>query len=230
MLGVVACGSAGLVWRRWEPWQLTTVLNARPGSFHYAAFSPEGDRILTFGAGGSRIWSASTGECLAHFKTDGQHWVAQFAPDGHRVVTSDHDNRGEVWNALTGARLRQLEGTLVSGVWADSGNHLLVWGNSEWKLVNIETGKCSRNWLRRSTEDIHTSWFFPTGDRLVTGHADGFIRVWNTADGANLASIKAHEEALHRMDYSPDYELLISSPAGGTEAIVWDTTTWKQIH
>src|SRR2546426_914906 len=68
-----------------------------------AAFSPEGDRVVTASADGTaRVWGAVSGRTITTLKHDNVVRYAAFSRDGELVVTASQDNTARVWNAVTG--------------------------------------------------------------------------------------------------------------------------------
>ena len=78
-----------------------------------AAFSPDGERVVTASADRTaRIWDADERReeirpCAA---TATGSTSAAFSPDGARVVTASHDGTARIWDAASGAELRSLRG------------------------------------------------------------------------------------------------------------------------
>jgi WD40 repeat protein len=65
-------------------------MNGAPSASIRAAFSPDGQRVLTTSEGGTaRVWEAATGKQLAQMNGGDYLYSAAFSPDGERVVTSE---------------------------------------------------------------------------------------------------------------------------------------------
>ena len=87
-------------------------LFAHESSVTSAAFSPDGQRVVTASDDGTaRVWQAESGEAIAvlagpeSFVTS-----AAFSPDGQRVVTASDDGTARVWD-LQGRQLAIYEGS-----------------------------------------------------------------------------------------------------------------------
>ena len=88
------------------------VLQGHTGSVYSAAFSPDGERVVTTSYDRTaRLWDAKTGAALAVLQGHtGSVHSAAFSPDGERVVTASDDKTARLWDAKTGAELAVLEG------------------------------------------------------------------------------------------------------------------------
>ena len=89
-----------------------TVLTGHTDYILSAAFSPDGQRVVTASRDGTaRVWDARTGHALATLQghTD-IVWSAVFSPDGQRVVTASADETARVWDARTGQAVATLQG------------------------------------------------------------------------------------------------------------------------
>ena len=71
------------------------------GKVSYAAFSPDGTRIVTASDDGTaRVWRADgQGEPVVLKGHRGLVWSAAFSPDGARIVTGSSDEMVRVWRA-----------------------------------------------------------------------------------------------------------------------------------
>ncbi len=67
----------------------------------YAAFSPDGTRIVTASKDGTaRVWpAAGTGARVVRIGHTGSVTHAAFSPDGARIVTASYDKTARVWPA-----------------------------------------------------------------------------------------------------------------------------------
>jgi TPR repeat protein len=87
---------------RVEAGEALALLQGHGASVRYAAFSPDGQRVLTASADKTaRVWDVSTGTELALLQGhEGGVWSAAFSPDGERIVTGSADDSARVWGAL----------------------------------------------------------------------------------------------------------------------------------
>jgi WD40 repeat protein len=67
----------------------------------FAAFSPDGSRIVTASADKTaRIWDAASAKEIAVLRGhDGSVNSAAFSPDGSRIVTASADKTAHIWDA-----------------------------------------------------------------------------------------------------------------------------------
>jgi WD40 repeat protein len=75
-----------------------------------AAFSPDGQRIVTAsGDGTARVWNAANGQLQAKLEghTDAV-WHAAFSPDGQRIVTASADGTARVYRVVTLSDIAEL--------------------------------------------------------------------------------------------------------------------------
>jgi WD40 repeat protein len=79
------------------------LLSGHQGAVSSAAFSPDGQRMVTASADGTaRVWDASTDKRIAQLSGhQGAISSAAFSPDGQQVVTASADGTARVWDAST---------------------------------------------------------------------------------------------------------------------------------
>ena len=171
------------------------------------AFSPDG-RTLACGIDGAIIalFDAVTGEHIrthdadiirapsrAHAGPAGQTQSVAFSPDGRTFASSYGDRDSEVllWDAVTGAHIRTLEGhkwLVYSVAFSPDGRTLASGSRDETiRLWDAVTGAHIRT-LEGHTHWVHSVAFSPDGRTLASGSSDGTIRLW-TLDP--LASVDA---------------------------------------
>jgi WD40 repeat protein/transcriptional regulator with XRE-family HTH domain len=66
--------------------------------------------------------------------------------------------------------------------------------------------------------------FTPDGERLVTGDADGTIRLWQVTDGKQLLTIQGHGSWVWSVNFSPDGQTFASS-SEDSAICLWHTAT-----
>ncbi|KAF9202193.1 hypothetical protein BGZ49_007606 [Haplosporangium sp. Z 27] len=78
-----------------------------------------------------------------------------------------------------------------------------VYNTSTWKIVQSMrvAGRYSTN----------TVVFSKKGDRLISGHADHDLQIWDVKTGARLDSLWGHKEPVTSVIYSPDEEFIASA-------------------
>ncbi|UBF25774.1 NACHT domain-containing protein [Kovacikia minuta CCNUW1] len=72
--------------------------------------------------------------------------------------------------------------------------------------------------------EIYAIAFSPNGSLFATGEADSQIRIWQTADGQLLRTLKGHANSIRAVNFSPDGALLASGSADQTIRL-WETNT-----
>ena len=86
-------------------------MSSPSGGWHYAAFNPEGSRIVTAGRDGTTtLWDIATGEIVVSLRTGVPRLVA-FSPDGTRIlIVRNRSATAELWSTTTSLLLFSLEG------------------------------------------------------------------------------------------------------------------------
>ena len=69
----------------------------------------------------------------------------------------------------------------------------------------------------------------PDGKAVLTGGEDGAVRVWDAADGRELAVGRGHEGRVPCTVFSPDGKAVLTGGEDGT-ARVWDAANGRQLH
>jgi hypothetical protein len=120
---------------------LLATLEGHTGGVNSAAFSPDGQRVVTASRDRTtRLWGAADGALLATL--DGHtDWVLStaFSPDGLRVVTASRDRTARLWDTTDGALLTTFEGH--SG-WVNSA----AFGPDGLRVVTASHDQTARLW------------------------------------------------------------------------------------
>ena len=76
---------------------------------------------------------------------------------------------------------------------------------------------------------VHTVSFSPNSKKIVSGSADGTVRIWDSRTGISIcAPLTGHMGSIYSVSFSPDGKKIVS---GGDDKTIriWDAQTGKQI-
>ena len=225
------------------------VLSGHTGASSVAAFSPDGQRILTVAADSVRIWDTVTGRQIATLEGHtGSVESASFSPDGQRIVTASADCSVRLWDTVTGRQIAALEGhtgSVESASFSPDGQRIVtasadctvrIWEARTGKLIGALTGH---------TTPVVTASFSPDGRHIVSAaHEDA--RIWNAATQRQIAELRADRGAADHLiklqvaSFSPDGQFILTASSeadsdpdnfGGVVPTVriWDAITGKCI-
>ena len=163
--------------------QLVAKLEGHSAAVRHAAFSPDGQRVVTAsGDHTAQVWNAANGQLVA--KLEGHSDAvssAAFSPDGQRVVTASGDHTARVWNAANGQLVAKLGGH-SDAVWhaafSPDGQRIVTASGDKTARVwnNAANGQLVAKLEGHSGEVVHAA-FSPDGQRIVTASEDRTARV-----------------------------------------------------
>jgi len=173
--------------------QLRVLRGHAPGGFgtYPVAWSPDGARLLSTAADGTRIWDARTGERLLTLRPSGGPGVsAAWSPDGTQVLT-ESGGGPVVWDASSGERLRTLETSAASSD--------MVFSHDGSRLANTTVDE--RAFAIRI-------WDWPAGVETLKLRDSG-LRVALSPDGRLLAGVRPRQPVPFVRVWALDPELLL---------------------
>ncbi|MFH1742061.1 MAG: M56 family metallopeptidase [bacterium] len=202
------------------------------GSLRNAAFSPDGQRVLTAGSSGMYLWDFGTGDFVRAFMFSDQYELGTlaFSPDGSKVLAiQDAWNSGPatVWDAGTGKGLFTISDEwFVSGAFSsDGGELILVQVDGAVFYLDADTGE--EIWSYRLQKGIYQQGcvvFSPNGDKvLITGSAGTIV-----CDPASGGILFTYAQAIgSRVAVSHDGTQFLTGGTYDTEwlAALWDLET-----
>jgi serine/threonine protein kinase/Tol biopolymer transport system component len=190
-----------------------------------AAFSPDGEQVVTASNAGAQVWRADNGQPLT-LPLDHKGGVvhAAFSPDGKRVLTVGNARAALFWDATTG----NLLGTILpfnpvrhaafspDGKWIVTATRDPTWAQV-WDAV---TGKALGPSLEHRSTVNHVA-FSPDGKRIVTASEDKTARVWDATTGEPRGRPLIHDDSVLHAVFSPDGKRVVTASKDKT-ARLWD--------
>jgi WD40 repeat protein/TPR repeat protein len=207
-----------------------------------AAYSPDGERILTvFGDGAARLWTAHFAQLFAVLRPAAtndavlpdyldeyrQVVSAAFSPDGKRIITDFNDGMAWLWEARRYANLARFETSLTKVEFSPDGQRLLGPYGNVAHIIDAQNGKEVVR-LEGHRGDIRRAVFSPDGKRVATASEDNTARLWDSSSGASLLVLEGHTDKILDVAISPDGNRLVTASADGT-ARLWDAHTGTEI-
>lgn len=216
------------------------VISKSKGHSYYifsVAYSPDGKYLVS----GSRdktvkLWDAHTGRAISTMKghSIGVLSVA-FSPDSKLVASGDDRGAINLWSVPSGKRVRTLSmdrSSVFSLAFSPDGKHLAAGGFAWVQLWDAKTGQKTLGIKGRYLE-VKSVAFSSDGKRLAAACGDGLVRVWDQADGMEIAALKAGgnrtiSPTRRAVTFSPDCTRLVSADSTGAIRL-WDVQTWKEL-
>ena len=205
------------------------VLSGHAGRVEFAAYSPDGTRIVTAATDNTaRIWDARTGAQLVVL-TGHLNYVrtAVYSSDGSRILTAAMDKSARLWDAHTGAALATFSGhgaKPISAVLSPDGTRLLIASlDGTARVWDARTGD-EILVLRGHGDALQYAAYSPDGTRIVTASRDKTARIWEAGTGAPLAVLSGHGGILLSASFSPDGSQVVTSSLDKT-ARTWNART-----
>lgn len=211
---------------RLRQWDTATGTAVRPVIKHgkdilWAAYSPDGELIVTAGTGSAKLWTAKTGEQVGapfHAGADIVLYV-EFSRNGKRLVTAGADDVARQWEVTpTGAKFigRVMAHTedVMSARFNPAGTRIVT-GSADgtariWDAEGNPIGQ--EMWHNSVVSDVA---FSPDGSCVITSSDDNTARVWDSTTGLPKGPRLAHCGAVNKATFSPSSLFILTASQAG---------------
>jgi WD40 repeat protein len=163
-----------------------------------------------------QLWDSETGGIQHEFGwASGWPLCAALSHDGGRVVAGDQNGRVRLWEVVGGAQPRVFTGAaaiVTSVAISRDGRRFASGGSSYRPVVNL--------WDTATGETLHTFElnagsvtaldFSPSGDSLLVGWEDGYLRIYDVGTGKLEREIVTPAAFLNAAVFSPDGRHLLA--------------------
>lgn len=188
-------------------------------------FSPDGARVVSIVADKSPLlWSSQDGKLLGTLNGHGgQVLLANFAPDGQRMVTASAQT-AYLWDATSGRLIIALRGhseNVKDAVFSPDGSRIVTTSADQTaKLWDGKSGQLLQT-LEGHTGTVYSATFTLAGGKaIMTVSADGTARLWNSQTGQSMFPPVSHPRYNQVLLVSKDGGRMITRSDGGLE--LWD--------
>ncbi|MFO7618171.1 MAG: Ig-like domain-containing protein [Thermoplasmata archaeon] len=144
---------------------------------------------------------------------------AAFSHNGTYLATGSKDSTVKVWDAATGAKLKDIAlGPVHSVAWSPDDRYIAAGlGNGTIVLVNM-TNTTDQAWLMGShTGRVNSLDWSIAGKDIASGASDPIAKIWLNESGPNdktpRLNISGHVNSVYSVDWSPDALSILT--AGG---------------
>lgn len=221
LLVTASSDGTAIIWSR-EPMKPLKTLDAHDGRLLSAAVSSDGIHIAIGALNGSvRLWTVNGMQTASMQLHNGGVWGLAFSPDGKTLATASDDHLASLWDAITGAHLKDFRGhgdCLRTVAFTKDGLHLVTGANDATvRIWNVLTGSLERTIQVASwPQSLALS---PDGQYVATA-SDSGAQLWDMSSG-DLSATLPGGAALY-VAFSPDDSTLA---CGGNDGVVrlWNT-------
>jgi WD40 repeat protein len=219
---------------------LAQTLKAHGGWVSSLAFSPSGQLASGSWDRTVKFWDLATGHEV-HAVADKMKQVQAiaFTRDGKLLAAEDTSDTVAIFDAATGARIRELPtdksvpsvgiSWVYSIAFSPDGRWLAsAVDDKTVRIWDVATGTKIRD-LTGPRRPVVYAAFSPNGELVATGNDEKSIQLWNVASGAPTSTLTGHKKVINAVAFSPDGKFLASASADKTIRL-WDTATGKHIR
>ncbi len=223
--------------RTWElstgqTWKELRGHTSGTGLAGFAAFSPDGKRVVTGLLHEARVWAVIRDDVAIELRghTDLVRGAA-FSPDGKLVATASYDGTARIWEAGAGRSLKELRGHtgwVRSAKFSPDGKSLVTASADKTARVwEVSTGQSLQE-LRGHMKRLWGAAFSPDGQRVITASEDGTARIWEAGTGRSLVELRGHTDQVYSAGFSPDGNFVVTASWDKT-ARIWEASTGQSL-
>jgi WD40 repeat protein/DNA-binding SARP family transcriptional activator len=215
-------------------------LRGHAGSINCIAFRSHSAELATAGDDHTvRIWDIARNQCLAILREHVADVRAlTYSSQGSVLASAAGDGIIHVWivddwgHYQLQQTIQESRASEVLAISADEKTLIYSLVNNTIVLWDIEQGET----LQRATDATAAAWALELDAaerRMVTGHLDGTINLWEMADRRLVTpprTLGHHKQAIiHSIRFNPAGDLVVS---GGFDSMlyVWDPATGEVLH
>jgi WD40 repeat protein len=194
-------------------------------------WSPDGNRVVCSGQNRAVRQFDRAGKELEPARNGSGGWSVSYALQGGLVAVCGLDRSIRLWDPISGAELRSLDGHLSTAwvaaflpdgqrlVSAGEDGTIRIWGARDGTEIGQVTGHSGPIWCMALSRD---------GRLIATGGSDGAVRIWDLATGRLRRICEGnHSGGVWPVVFSPDGRTIASAGWQDGKLFLWETSTGK---
>jgi len=161
---------------------------------------------------------------------EGRHFFTMDFVEGQSLATAGEDATIRIWDGdeyRPALALKGHLGTIFAAAFSPDGSRLATAGKDGIRLWDTTRGR--ELFTVGDRKVVSGIAFSPDGRQLASASWDSTVSVWNSADGQELRTLRAHTDSAWRVAYSAHGERLASVANDGTVRI-WDVARGEVLH
>ncbi len=197
-----------LAWPSAGPPQISRLVFRGHHPMTAVALSPNGTTLATAGQDGIiHLWDAATAKELMTLPGHIGGVSSLMFGAGTRLVSAGADERVRVWDISSGRPVYTVIQTTAELCIALSpdGLRLAIGGRKLSGITLVDLAKGGKPFrFGESAGEVTSLAFTPGGERLASGSAKGWIRIWDSATGEEIFRSPAGNGSVDGISFSPD--------------------------
>lgn len=204
--------------------QLTHPPLVQPGPLVHAAFSRDGGRLVTTTAEGLVCaWALEADggfRPLGRQQHSGGGNLAEFSPEGDRVLSLGVEPEARLWDAVSGRLLADplshfTQVRMGQARFSPDGSRIFTASNdNSVRIWNGTNGALLIRGIGHSRQ-INAARWDPAGRRIATASFDGTVSLWDVATGRPLGPVLRQDGYAVDVAFSPSGDRLVTVSQGG---------------
>ena len=178
------------------------------------AFSTQGSHVL-------QAWDLEAGKQLRQIQIEGEHWVNAISLDGKLAMMGGFHNGVHIWDIAKQEKIADFDGHshMYCGMFLPDDKFVFTGGGDDIRYFRLADGA---RLIKMAGQHGHlrSLAFSPVAKRLVSGHKDGSVVLWDPINGKDLQYFRGHPTDALGAAFTPDGRKALSSHAGDL-TILW---------
>jgi len=202
-----------------ETFKVVKTINPISGGLISIAASPDGS-LLALGISDNKtqLINPEDGSVVRNLKSNYGGWSVAFSPDSQYIISGTSQGilkwktASGIWQITNGGQNK----TIKSLAFSHDGKTIVGGGEGFIYFWNVESGEL----IHKVEEDqygvVSSLDFSPDDSMVVSGSADGTVRIWDAGSATLLKELLGHSSQIFGICFSPDGENIASGANEGT--------------